>query len=115
MGGRGMTEIKNWFASMWLVLALSVAGGMARAAKCGEKSLWGWFCSIVVALFAGVVTNLMLVDLTSLPETARVACASVSAYSGGAVLDALQGRIAEVIGALLGSRTGTGKGRGSEE
>lgn len=103
-GAGQMTEVKEWLASTWLVLALSVAGGMARAAKCGERSLWAWFCSVLVALFAGVVTNLILVDLTSLPETARVACASVSAYSGGAVLDALQTRIADVLAALLGAR-----------
>lgn len=99
-----MNDIREWISSMWLVLALSLLGGMARAAKCGERSLWSWFCSMLVALFSGVVTHMLLADLAALPETAKVACASVSAYSGGVILDALQARIAEMAGALLGSR-----------
>lgn len=97
-----MTELRNWLEGMWLVIMLSVLGGMARAAKCGDRSFWGWFCSSLVALFSGVVTHMFLSGLTSIPDTARVALASVSAYSGGVILDAMQSQLASVATAIIG-------------
>ena len=77
--------------------AQDALGGMARAAKCGERTFGGWFCSALVALFSGVVTHMLMQDITSISDTVRVACASVSAYSGGVLLDAVQARIADVV------------------
>jgi len=94
---------REWFSSMWLVIALSVMAGFARAAKCGERSLWGWACSTIVALFAGVVTHMLIKDLTGLSETVKVACASISAYSGGTALDALQARFCTLADVVLGA------------
>lgn len=100
-GGHPMTELWseafNWLQRMWLVICLSLLGGMARAAKCGERTFGGWFCSALVALFSGVVTHMLMQDITSISDTVRVACASVSAYSGGVLLDAVQARIADVV------------------
>ncbi|EPR43139.1 hypothetical protein dsx2_2499 [Desulfovibrio sp. X2] len=93
---------REWVGSMWLTIMLSVLGGMARAAKCRERSMWVWACSCLVALFSGVVTHMLLQDLTGIPETVKVACASVSAYSGGSILDAMQGRIADLCAVIFG-------------
>ncbi|WP_027369154.1 phage holin family protein [Desulfocurvibacter africanus] len=93
----------EWLERTWLVILLSILGGMARAAKCGERSIWSWACSCLVALFSGVVTHMLLSDFGGMSETVRVACASVSAYSGGVMLDAMQERLVSLADVIVGS------------
>lgn len=96
---------------MWLVICLSFMAGLARAAKCGERSLWGWGCSSLVALFAGVVTHMLINDLTGISETVKIACASISAYSGGSALDAMQTRLGTLAELVLGTEKPKHEGR----
>lgn len=98
-----ISTARDWVSSMWLVIAMCILAGLARAAKCGDRSLWGWICSTIVALFAGVVTHMLLQDVTGISETVRVACASLSAYSGGTALDALQARLCTLVDVVLGA------------
>lgn len=93
---------RDWLSGMWLVICLSFMAGLARAARCGERSLWGWGCSSIVALFAGVVTHMLINDLTGVSETVKIGCASISAYSGGTALDALQARLGTLADVALG-------------
>jgi len=97
-----ITGAWEWLEKTWLVILMSILGGMARAAKCGERSIWSWACSCLVALFSGVVTHMLLQDLDGLSETVRVACASVSAYSGGVMLDAMQERLVSLADVIVG-------------
>jgi len=106
-----MGQMGEWIERMWLVIALSLFGGLAHSAKSREVSLRGWICSAIVALFSGVVTHMLMQDLTSISETVRVAISSVSAYSGGVILDALQARFVPVIAAGAEGKTGTGGGQ----
>jgi len=94
---------REWLGSMWLVIGLSIMAGLARAAKCGDRSLWGWGCSTLVALFAGIVTHMLIKDLNGISETVKVACSSISAYSGGTALDALQSRLCTLADVVLGT------------
>ncbi len=99
MMGPMLSDVLDWLQRMWLVIALSVFGGLARAARCNEHSIRGWACSAIVALFSGVVTHMLMQDMTAISETVRVGISSVSAYSGGVILDALQARFVPVIAA----------------
>lgn len=96
-------SVRDWFSSMWLVICLSIMAGLARAAKCGERSLWGWACSTIVALFAGLVTHMLIRDVSGISETVKVACSSISAYSGGTALDAMQDRLCTLADVVLGT------------
>lgn len=97
-----ITGAWEWLERTWLVILLSILGGMARAAKCGDHSLCGWASSCLVALFSGVVTHMLLSDFTGMSETVRVACASVSAYSGGVMLDAMRDRLVSLVDVIVG-------------
>lgn len=98
----------EWLERMWLVIALSIFGGLARSARCNERSIRGWLCSAIVALFSGVVTHMLIQDLSYISETVRIGISSVSAYSGGVILDALQARFVPVIAAGVEGKTSGG-------
>ncbi len=101
-----MSSFLDWLDRMWLVLALSLLGGFAYAAKQQEVTFWAWFCATVVAVFSGLVTHMLLADVSWMTETLRTALSSVSAYSGGRFLDGVLGRMAHLTGEIFG-----GKGR----
>ena len=85
-----------------LVIALSLAGGLAGAVRRKECSFLAFLGSCVVALFSGMVTFMLLEDLNGLSETVKAGIAGVSAYSGGSFLDAMRDRLASIAEIIIG-------------
>ena len=73
-------------------LLLSLAGGIAKAFQEGFKSWRQFVGSIVVSGFAGIIVHLLIQDV-DLSSNFKAALVGLSGYSGGAILDALAGRL----------------------
>ncbi len=92
----------EWIERFWLVIALSCAGGLARAVNQREKGICAYLGACVVAVFAGTVTFMLINDLSGLTDWQKQGIASLSAYSGGALLDAMRDRFAGLADIIIG-------------
>ena len=86
----------------WLVVCLSILGGIAGGVSRKERKFIAFVGGCFVAAFAGLVTFMLLDEISTFSEQTKTAIASIFAYSGGKGLDLITDRLASVFDAIAG-------------
>lgn len=96
-GERSMFETTRQFLeALTLPAVLAAFGGVARALRFGVQSWRQFVGSVVVSAFSGVLVHLFIIDMDISPSV-QAALVATAGYSGGCILDAMQGRIVQLI------------------